>query len=147
MGDLLAGDCSVIGTSLGVGGMGEVYRARDERLGRDVAVKVLPPAVAENPERMARFGREARALAALYHPNILAIYDFGSERGITYAVTELLEGNSLRHRLDRGSINYPMLAKGDPLLQPLRGEPRFQRLLDCIRPEWERFVPRFPSTD
>jgi len=86
---------------LGSGGMGEVYRAHDERLGRDVAIKVLPQAVVDDPERMARFEREARALAALSHPNILAIYDFGTEGGITYAVTELLEGETLRHRLER----------------------------------------------
>jgi serine/threonine protein kinase len=81
---------SVIGKSLshyritdqlGSGGMGEVYRAHDERLGRDVAIKVLPQAVVDDPERMARFEREARALAALSHPNILAIYDFGTEGG------------------------------------------------------------------
>ncbi len=92
--------------SLGAGGMGEVYRARDERLARDVAIKVLLRAVADNPERMARFEREARALAALTHPNILALYDFGAEGGITYAVTELLEGETLRHRLERERLPW-----------------------------------------
>ena len=86
---------------LGAGGMGEVYRARDERLGREVAIKVLPKAVADNPERLARFEREARALAALSHPNILAIHDFSTDAGVTYAVTELLEGETLRQRLER----------------------------------------------
>jgi serine/threonine protein kinase/tetratricopeptide (TPR) repeat protein len=86
---------------LGAGGMGEVYRARDERLGRDVAIKVLPGPLADDPERLARFEREARALAALSHPNILAIFDFGKEAGISYAVTELLEGETLRQRLTR----------------------------------------------
>ena len=106
---------SVIGTRLGpygitellgAGGMGEVYRARDERLGRDVAIKILPKAVTDDPERMARFEREARALAALSHPNILAIFDFGTDGGITYAVTELLEGETLRHRLGRERIPW-----------------------------------------
>jgi serine/threonine-protein kinase len=91
---------------LGAGGMGEVYRARDERLGRDVAIKVLPKAVADDPERMARFEREARALAALSHPNILAIFDFGTDGGITYAVTELLEGETLRSRLERERLAW-----------------------------------------
>src|SRR5512137_2314912 len=91
---------------LGAGGMGEVYRAHDERLGRDVAVKLLPGAVADDPERLARFEREARALAALSHPNILAIFDFGTEGGITYAVTELLEGETLRRRLEQERLPW-----------------------------------------
>jgi len=81
---------------IGAGGMGEVYRARDERLDRDVAIKVLPEEVAEDPERLRRFEREAKAVAQLAHPNILEIWDFGSEGGVTYAVTELLEGETLR---------------------------------------------------
>jgi Tol biopolymer transport system component len=85
---------------LGAGGMGEVYRARDVRLGRDVAIKVLPPSVAGVPDALARFEREARAVAALSHPNILAIYDFGSDRGVAYAVMELLDGETLRARLE-----------------------------------------------
>ena len=76
--------------------MGEVYRAHDERLDRDVAIKVLPASVAQDPERIARFEREAKAVARLDHPNILAIHDFGTEDGVTYAVMELLEGESLR---------------------------------------------------
>jgi serine/threonine protein kinase len=72
--------------------MGEVYRARDTRLERDVAVKVLPMQIAHDPDRRVRFEREARAVAALTHPNILAIYDVGSHNGIEYLVTELLEG-------------------------------------------------------
>jgi len=79
--------------------MGEVYRARDERLQRDVAVKVLPQAVARDPERLARFEREARALARLSHPAVLSIFDFGKEGETAYAVTELLEGETLRDRL------------------------------------------------
>jgi hypothetical protein len=89
---------------LGVGGMGEVYRARDTRLGRDVALKVLPGAFAQDAERRARFEREARAVAALNHPNILAIYDIGSYQGVPFLVTELLEGETLRERLSTGSL-------------------------------------------
>ena len=89
---------------LGAGGMGEVYRARDTRLGREVAIKVLPSLVAGDAGRLARFEREARAVAALSHPNILAIHDFGSEEGRSYAVTELLEGETLRERLGAGAL-------------------------------------------
>lgn len=83
---------------LGAGGMGEVYRATDLRLGRDVAIKVLPEHLASNPDSLARFEREARAIAALSHPNILAIHDFGNDNGISFAVMELLEGENLRAR-------------------------------------------------
>ncbi len=85
---------------LGAGGMGEVYRARDPRLDREVAIKVLPEHLARDPEALARFQREARAVAALSHPNILAIHDFGEDQGVHYAVTELLEGENLRQRLE-----------------------------------------------
>lgn len=84
---------------LGAGGMGEVYRARDTRLEREVAIKVLPERTARNPEALARFEREAKAVAALSHPNILALYDVGVEQGVSFAVTELLEGETLRSRL------------------------------------------------
>ena len=86
-------------TPIGAGGMGEVYRARDLRLGREVAVKVLPDHLARDPDSLARFEREARAVAALAHPNILDIHDFGNEGGIEYLVTELLQGETLRQRL------------------------------------------------
>src|SRR5512144_58390 len=89
---------------LGAGGMGEVYRARDTRLERDVAVKVLPENLITDADALARFEREAKAVAALSHPNILAIHDFGRDRGIAYAVMELLEGETLRERLDGGPI-------------------------------------------
>jgi serine/threonine protein kinase/Tol biopolymer transport system component len=88
---------------LGAGGMGEVYRARDTRLDRDVAVKVLPDAVASDRERLSRFEREAKAVAALSHPNILAIFEFGRSDGIAYAATELLEGETLRKLLASGA--------------------------------------------
>ncbi len=96
---------------LGAGGMGEVYRARDSRLHREVAIKVLPERVASDAEALARFEREARSIAALSHPNILAIHDFGTERGIAYAVTELLEGETLAERLARGPLPTEALAR------------------------------------
>jgi len=89
---------------LGQGGMGEVYRARDSRLERDVAVKVLPSHLAEDPSGLARFEREAKAIAALSHPNILGIFDVGSEGGVAFAVTELLEGETLRAQLIDGAL-------------------------------------------
>ena len=89
---------------VGAGGMGEVYKARDTRLEREVAVKVLPRMAADAPDALARFEREARAVAALSHPNILAIHDFGHEGDVAYCVTELLEGESLRERLAAGAI-------------------------------------------
>jgi len=93
-----------ITAKLGQGGMGEVYRARDSRLDRDVAIKVLLEHRLESPEARARFQREAKAVAALSHPNILEIYDVGEHDGVAYAVTELLEGESLRERLESGPI-------------------------------------------
>ncbi len=90
---------------LGAGGMGEVYRARDAKLEREVAIKVLPATVANDPDALARFEREAKAVAALSHPNILAIHDFGEQNGIAYAVTELLDGDTLRGRLDTGPLS------------------------------------------
>src|SRR3954462_120738 len=89
---------------LAVGGMGEVYRASDSRLDRRVAIKVLTAREACEPEALARFAREAKAVAALSHPNILAIYDFGNEEGLCYAVTELLEGKTLRGCLQTGPL-------------------------------------------
>src|SRR4029453_1639535 len=89
----------LIHAPVGAGGMGEVYRARDERLDRDVAIKVLPSGVAGDPSRRARFEREAKAVAALSHPNILAIHDIGEGESFLYAVTELLDGETLRDRL------------------------------------------------
>src|SRR5689334_20684889 len=89
---------------LGAGGMGEVYRARDSKLQRDVAVKVLPATLAKDADALARFEREALAVAALSHPNILAIFDFGTQDGTAYAVTELLEGETLRGKLDGSQI-------------------------------------------
>ena len=84
--------------------MGEVYRARDSKLKREVAVKVLPKSLSSDADALARFEREALAVAALSHPNILAIFDFGTQEGTTYAVMELLEGETLRGKLDTGTI-------------------------------------------
>ena len=84
--------------------MGEVYRARDSRLNRDVAIKVVPPSVADTPEAVARFERESRAVAALSHPNILTIYDVGQSDGHPYSVMELLEGETLGSRLTHGPL-------------------------------------------
>jgi eukaryotic-like serine/threonine-protein kinase len=91
---------------IGSGGMGEVYRARDRSLDRDVAIKVLPEHLAQDPTSLERFEREAKAVAALNHPNILAIHGFGDQAGISYAVTELLEGESLRKRLARSALSW-----------------------------------------
>ena len=84
---------------IGAGGMGEVYRARDPRLGREVAVKVLPASVSEDPDRLRRFEQEARAAGALNHPNVLAVYDVGTYDGTPYVVSELLEGETLGRRM------------------------------------------------
>jgi dipeptidyl aminopeptidase/acylaminoacyl peptidase len=86
--------------------MGEVYKAKDTRLGRDIAIKVLPERLGEDPEALARFEREARAVAALSHPNILGIFDFGKEGSTVFAVMELLEGSTLRERLDGAALPF-----------------------------------------
>src|SRR5229473_3980383 len=90
---------------IGAGGMGEVYKARDPRLGRDVAIKVLPAIFSSDPDRLQRFAQEARAAAALNHPNILAIFDIGEDKGAPYVVSELLEGETLRERLRSGALS------------------------------------------
>src|ERR1017187_2853891 len=84
---------------LGAGGMGEVYRARDPRIGREVAIKVLPAQFSQNEDRLGRFEQEVRAAGALNHPNILTIFDVGACDGSPYIVSELLEGETLRDRL------------------------------------------------
>src|ERR1700689_571879 len=89
---------------LGAGGMGEVYRARDPRLGRDVAIKVLPAHLSSDPDLKARFEREAKAVSALSHPHICHLYDIGSQDGTDYLVLELLEGGTLAARLKKGPL-------------------------------------------
>ena len=87
---------------IGAGGMGEVYRARDTRLGREVAVKTLPVAFASEPDRLRRFELEAKAASLLSHPNIVTVHDVGTADGVPYIVSELLDGENLRERLNRG---------------------------------------------
>jgi eukaryotic-like serine/threonine-protein kinase len=93
-----------IQSPLGAGGMGEVYRARDVRLERDVALKILPESFTQDTDRLHRFEQEARAVAALNHPNILAVFDIGRHNGTPFLVSELLEGDSLRAVLDKGAV-------------------------------------------
>ena len=96
----------VVQSLIGAGGMGEVYRARDASLKRDVAIKVLPPSLSRDPDRLRRFELEAQATAALNHPNILSIFHIGQQDGSPYIVTELLEGETLRDRLRRGALQW-----------------------------------------
>jgi eukaryotic-like serine/threonine-protein kinase len=108
-----------LATSIGAGGMGEVYRAHDRRLGRDVAVKIIPASFASDASRVRRFEQEARAAAALNHPNILAVYDIGTHDDCPYIVSELLEGQTLRDRLRDGPL--PIRKVTDYALQITRG--------------------------
>jgi|SRR6266496_4847620 len=95
-----------IRSKLGEGGMGEVYRARDEKLNRDVAIKVLPAALSQDADRLQRFEQEAQAAGTLNHPNILAVYDIGVHDGSPYIVSELLEGEELRGQLNEGPLPH-----------------------------------------
>src|SRR5580698_2511751 len=104
---------------IGAGGMGEVYRARDSRLGREVALKILPAAFASDSDRVRRFEQEGRAAAALNHPNIVVIYDAGSEGDVFYVATELLEGETLRERLAGSTL--PVRKAIDYAIQIARG--------------------------
>ena len=94
-----------IRAAIGAGGMGEVYRAWDTKLEREVAIKVLPEHLAKSDEALSRFEREAKAIAALSHPNILAIYDLEKRGAVSYAVMELLQGQTLRERLSGGALS------------------------------------------
>src|SRR6476660_2980466 len=91
-------------SAIGAGGMGEVYRARDKRLARDVAIKILPEAFSADAERLSRFQREARVLASLNHPHIAAVYGLEDAEGVTALVMELVEGEDLAQRLARGAV-------------------------------------------
>jgi len=91
-------------SAIGAGGMGEVYRARDPRIGREVAIKILPSTSSEDQQRLRRFQQEAHSAGILNHPNILAVYDAGSDNGSPYIVSELLEGETLREKLRNGPL-------------------------------------------
>src|SRR5437762_7624493 len=110
---------------LGAGGMGEVYRARDTRLGRDVAVKVRPSRLSESAEARARFEREARVVSGLNHPHICVLHDLGREGGIDYLVMELVEGESLAQRIARGPLpTAEVLRLGAEIADALDRAPR-----------------------
>jgi serine/threonine protein kinase len=96
---------------LGIGGMGEVYKARDTRLNRTVAIKVLPSHLSENPDRKARFDREAQAISRLTHSGICALYDVGHQDGVDFLVMEYLEGGTLANRLQQGHLSTDELLK------------------------------------
>src|SRR5713101_3560429 len=100
-----------IQSPLGAGGMGEVYRAKDTRLDRTVAVKILPSHLSENPEAKQRFDREARAISSMNHPNICTLHDVGHQGGIDYLVMEFLEGETLADRLRKGAVPVEQLLK------------------------------------
>ena len=112
-----------IAALIGAGGMGEVYRARDTRLGRDVAIKTLPAASPATPDRLRRFEIEARAASLLSHPNIVTVYDVGTADGIPYIVSELLDGENLRERLNRGPLPRAARSRLRPR-SPMRWPPR-----------------------
>src|SRR6185436_18613962 len=116
--DTLLGPYRIV-ANIGAGGMGEVYRAVDTRLGREVAVKVLSPHLSHDAEASHRFEQEARSAGMLNHPNILAIYDIGEQDGMRYIVSELLEGESLRARLRQGAL--PPRKATDYAVQVARG--------------------------
>ena len=109
-------------TPLGAGGMGEVYKARDTRLGRDVAIKVPPAHLSANPEVRARFEREARAISQLNHPHICSLHDIGRQDDVDYLVMEYLEGETLAARLTKGPL---------PLAEVLRHGIEIANALDC----------------
>ena len=107
-----------IAAAIGAGGMGEVYRARDTKLNRDVAIKVLLPAVADDPDRLARFSREAQVLASLNHPNIAAIYRLEDTGDVRALVMELVEGPTLAERLQPSALS-PKPSAGLPVAEAL----------------------------
>src|SRR5882762_9672868 len=98
-------------SAAGAGGMGEVYRAKDTRLDRLVALKVLPPELAHNPEKRQRFEREARSISTLSHPHICTLHDIGQQDGVDYLVLEYLEGETLEKKLEKGSMPAPEVLK------------------------------------
>jgi len=112
------------------GGRGEVYRARDPRIGREVAVKILPGAASGEPERQRRFEQEARAAGALNHPNVLAVYDIGAHAGVSYIVSELLTGETLRRRIG-GTARCRFARRWTTGCRSLAGWPRRTRRGSC----------------
>jgi len=96
---------------LGAGGMGEVYRAKDTRLGRDVAIKILPKEMSADAGRKQRFEREAKTISSLNHPNICVLHEVGTQDGLSYLVMELIEGESLAKRLERGPMPLEQVLK------------------------------------
>jgi serine/threonine protein kinase len=137
-------------SAIGAGGMGEVYRARDTRLGRDVALKVLPASASADPDRVRRFEQEARAAATLSHPNILAVYDIGSHGDILFIVSELLEGETLRARLSKGqadAVASPGSASQTPQAAASRGGLSVRRSIEfAIQIASRRRMKRESST-
>lgn len=120
-------------TAIGAGGMGEVYRARDAKLNRDVALKVLPELFAVDPDRLMRFKREAHILASLNHPNIAAIYGFEESDGLRALVLELVDGEILAHRLALGDSHLDRL-NVEQDFDVLKSDPRIQKLVRVMSP-------------
>jgi eukaryotic-like serine/threonine-protein kinase len=112
-----------IETALGAGGMGEVYRARDCKLGRDVAIKILPELFAADSERVARFTRDAKTLASLNHPHICTLHDIGSEGGVDFLVMEYLEGETLATRLAKGPLPLDQVLRPSSDARPWPRQP------------------------
>jgi len=143
---------------LGAGGMGEVYRARDTRIGREVALKVLPASYSADHDRLRRFEQEARAAGALNHPNVLTLHDVGRHDGTPYIVSELLDGETLRAKLSRGplsvakALDYAVqIARGLAAAHDrgivhcsavLSGRPLHRLLAPGSYPEWAHLGPR-----
>src|SRR3989454_1163039 len=128
-----------IAASIGAGGMGEVFRARDTRLNRDVAVKVLPKDFAADADRLRRFEQEAKTLAALNHPNVLTVFDAGVHEGTPYLVSELLEGGTLREMTNGGAL--PVRKATDYARRALELDDRLAEahaaLANCAQSDWD----------
>lgn len=107
------GDYEIL-AAIGAGGMGEVYRARDNKLGREVAIKVLPEEFTQHPQKLARFEREARLLASLNHPGIATLYEVEEAEGRPFLVMELVEGETLSERIARGPPSFDRLVRVHP---------------------------------
>ena len=127
---------------VGAGGMGEVYRARDTRLGREVAIKALPEALAKDKDRLRRFEQEARTIAALSHPNILGIHDIGTHDGAPFLVSELLEGQSLRERLDADPLPARRAIKPSRQDGSPHRSPRIRRIRPYVPSGWRHSEDR-----